>query len=201
MKSRLKLCISRRLLSEAAAQLSDTDVAAMEAAAAGYPVHLTDVQPGLDVRSFFSRWGDDVTAVQQASGSDTGALSAGPPLDGSCLARNKQSLVLYLLHTAVVQFSREAARQDALAQLGGGIRGKFRVVRARPRLAAAAAAPTIDVPATQTTLASNTTDGAQPQTNGLAAASHGGWQTVAPRTRPQGAFVPPHRRLADSVEG
>ena len=69
------VCI-RRLLSEAAAQLADADVTAMEAAAAGYLIHLTDVQPGLDVHSFFSRWGDNVAAVQQASGSDTGALSS-----------------------------------------------------------------------------------------------------------------------------
>ena len=46
----------------------------MEAAAAGYPVHLTDVQPGLDVHSFFSRWGDSVAAVQKTGG-DSGATT------------------------------------------------------------------------------------------------------------------------------
>jgi len=66
--------LARRLLSETAAQLTDADVAAMEAATAGYPVHLTDVQPGLDVHSFFSRWGDSVAAVQK-TGADSGATT------------------------------------------------------------------------------------------------------------------------------
>ena len=53
----------------------------MEAAAAGYPVHLTDVQPGLDVRSFTSRWGDSVAAVQHTSG-DAGAKTVVPVICG-----------------------------------------------------------------------------------------------------------------------
>ena len=69
---------AHRLLSEAAAQLSDEDMAAMEASVAGYPIELSDVQSGLDLQGFFSRWGDDVTAVQQAAGSDTGARACHP---------------------------------------------------------------------------------------------------------------------------
>ena len=82
--------IARRLLSEAAAQLTDADVAAMEAAAVGFPVHLTDVQSGLDVHSFFSRWSDSVAAVQHTGGGDTGVflcesaacMCAGDPASG-----------------------------------------------------------------------------------------------------------------------
>jgi hypothetical protein len=66
---------THRLLSEAAAQLGEEDVAAMEASIAGFPIQLNDVQPGLDLHGYFSRWGDDVAAVQQTAGSDTGALT------------------------------------------------------------------------------------------------------------------------------
>ena len=47
----------------------------MEASIAGFPMQLSDVQPGVDLHGYFSRWGDDVAAVQQAAGSDTGALT------------------------------------------------------------------------------------------------------------------------------
>ena len=55
--------------------MSEEDVAAMEASIAGYPIQLSDVQPGFDLQGYFSRWGDDVAAVQQAGGSDTGTLA------------------------------------------------------------------------------------------------------------------------------
>ncbi len=55
--------------------MSEEEVAAMEASIAGFPVQLSDVQPGLDLHSYFSRWGDDVEAIEQAPGSDAGALT------------------------------------------------------------------------------------------------------------------------------
>ena len=101
----------------------------------------------------------------------------------------------------VVRFSSDAARQDALAQLGGGIRGKFRIVRERPPPAATAASASAAAAPRLQIAPANIVDGAQPRSNGAAAAGHDEWQTVAPRARPQGAFVPPHCRLVEFTDG
>ena len=108
------------------------------------------------------------------------------------------------LYAAVVRFSREAARQDALAQLGGGIRGKFRVQRAR--LPQSIVTPTrVSAAPRQAALPAGDVLGSmQPDSNGPGAvdagSSNGEWHTVAPRARSQGAFVPPHRRVANSTD-
>ena len=108
------------------------------------------------------------------------------------------------LCAAVVRFSREAARQDALAQLGGGIRGKFRVQRARPPPSAAPPTGAGEAPPQAAAPTDDASAATQPNGNGAAAldagSSNGEWQMVPPRVRSQGAFVPPHRRVAESAD-
>ena len=91
------------LLSQAAAQLTLEEVTALAHSQQGHPLQLRDVAPSADLWALFSRW-EGQFAVQ------------GPGSDG----------------TATVRFSNAAARSDAAAAFGGGLRGLFRVDTSAP---------------------------------------------------------------------
>ena len=98
-------CIPRNLLSKAAAALTLEQVTAAMTAKQGHPLHLTDVAPGTDLASLFTRWEGCFTLL-------------GPYSDGR----------------AVVRFATEAHLQEAVAAFGGGLRRAFLIERrpARP---------------------------------------------------------------------
>ena len=64
-------CGAFRLLSDAAAGVLEAELQQLEAAAAGFPLHLTDVAPDLAVHHFFRQWDGDYT-VEAQDGTDTG---------------------------------------------------------------------------------------------------------------------------------
>ena len=139
----------RRLLSEAADALSGEQLGQLERDARGYPVKLLDVARGFDVPGLLSAWEGSFSVSDPFSCMQTlpcPALLTIHAMHAPCLtgyARHEGSgsfpyeltaeLCLQLQHQprtdgCVVRFTTLAAAQDALQQLGGGIRGKFRYI-------------------------------------------------------------------------
>lgn len=96
--------VPNRLLSHAAAALTDDDVAVLQAQAVGHTLRLVDVSPSANIPHHLREW----------EGAYSMEPSSGTPDDDGCIT---------------VRFHSSAAMKAALTHLGGGIRGLFRVQR------------------------------------------------------------------------